>query len=193
MEMPSYDMVSTTSKQMILPDRLRTTTKSNDIEIEQIINGDRGISDVTGTRTEIEGEMLENMKENLRFDHFVDLLENAETLVFAGKRAYKGTVYDCFETYETNMASQELNMNISYYFDTLTHLLVAMESKSEANGVFTEWTMEYTNYTEVQGMKFASAQNMEMTMADGTVSRIVYTTKNIRINEPINESVFEFR
>ena len=145
--------------------------------MKQKFNGDAGYAEQQGMKRPFsEKELADKKAENVLFPEMYYTSENVslETLTsIEGKDVYKLKV--------------ELNGNPSFrYYDAETGFLVQAEREAEAQGQKITSTSKYSNYSEVDGVKFPYYISI-----NSGPQTILMNFNNVKINDGVTEADFE--
>lgn len=182
LEMPSTGITLTYSKQLKMPDKLRLSSDFGYGTSVQVVNGNRGIINMSGNATPLDQSTLQALKNQLNLDAFAPVLAHPEDIVFVGEREVAEVVYNSIEVRDAS------GVRTVYHFDQDSHLLDVIESNLVDGDDSSRTTTWITEYKTVGGLKFPSRLEV-----DSSSGPMYYNFTRIDVNSPLSDGLFELR
>ncbi len=138
---------------------------------KQVFNGEKGYAEVQGRRTELTGNQLEETKKNSKI--FKDDM-------------YKSGKLDRIANLDGKPAYVIISGKTEVFYDVKSGLKVKEVTTANAGGKEVKNPINYSDYKEVNGVKFPHKMAMKM----GPMS-MEFVVKEIKINEGVSDADFK--
>lgn len=170
------------------PMRIRMDATLQGVTLTQAYDGQNGwqIMPFTGQNTPaaMNAEDLKRLQEEADFDGpLMDYKQKGNAVELVGKEKVDGA-----DTYHLRVSMKNGDV-LNFYLDATTYLTLKRAGKAVVQGTPLEVETHYSDYREVDGVKFPFSLQQEA--ADGQVPDQKITFQKVELNVPVEDSVFK--
>ena len=161
------------------PNKMRQEVKAGGMDQTIIFNGEKGVMTAASKKVDVTGKELEQLK----IEASLELLLDPES--FGVKLFYEGTEkINDKDTYKIKMT---LPSGIRWFtfFDAESGLKVKEQKEMQTQMGLIEQTVNYDNYTEVDGIKYP----FKLTQSFGPQS-VEMTVSSVKVNKGLSDDIF---